>query len=100
MIDRATKNQEDDVDQGDVLSEAEESALCVIRDIVDQIRMLGMVASANTIERAMIEAGASRAGEAAECEPRRFRFRGTHFSLQAHPELGAGIEINFGAEEL
>ena len=83
-------------DPYDVLTNDEESALSVVRQIITNIKQRGMPANIETIEQAMIDAGASNEGYTSAPEFRNYKLRGVHLSLKVHPHSDVGIEISFG----
>jgi hypothetical protein len=99
MTESATMNPNDHVGQYDVLSADEESALCVLREIVGCIRAYGIVAGIEAVEQALINAGASRAGDVTGCRSRQFRLHGAQFSLLEHLLPDVRIEVNFSLGE-
>ena len=100
MTSRITTIQSDDADRCDILSNDEERALCLIRQIVAGIRARDLLVYIEAVEQELIDAGSSKLGDAAEREPSMFRLHGAHFSLTAGPQPGAGIEINFHPVQL
>ena len=95
MTSRITTMQSDDADRCDILSNDEESALCLIRQIIAGIRARDLLADIEAVEQALIDSGTSKLGDAADRESGMFRLHSAHFSLTACPQPGAGIEINF-----
>jgi hypothetical protein len=100
MTARNAMDREDSADRFDVLSVDEESALCLVRRIVDDIRGRGLEADIETVERAMIAAGASKLADAAESAAREYRLKNVKLSLDSLPQSGASIEVNFVAGKL
>ncbi len=86
-------------DRCDVLSDDEERALALVREIVAGIRDGGVGADIEAIERALIGTGASKSDDRLGCEYRAFTLRGAHFTLLAQPIPGTGIEVDFDHEK-
>jgi len=82
----------------DVLSDVEESALAVLREIVTGLRVGDGALDIRSVETAMCSAGASNDAKGIRSESNTFLFRGARFSIlvQLHP--ANGIEINFEPE--
>ncbi len=82
-------------DHPDVLSEDEESALCLVRQVVAEARLNATTADITAVRKALIGAGASGEPDGPGRNPVIFRFRGASFSLLAQPHPGTGIAVNF-----
>ena len=79
----------------EVLTVAEENALSVVREVVDNLRARGLTLDFERVEPAMIAAGARLADGETQGEVRLFRLQGALFSLRVGVPPTGAVEINF-----
>ena len=82
----------------DVLSSDEESAVIMVRQIIDGIRERGIPVRIDAIEIAMIEEGASMVKDGKTRDFKVLRLRSANFALTLHLHSIARIEINFNPD--